>query len=265
MNEKRERLIPRLLDAFVVWSLCLFRIFKKSVYVLFECFFVYLRIIVCTLFAVNNRRTAKRHVVVIALAIFINFSSCTAVEAEPRLIEGHLFSFRQMSFELSDSFTKIAKPCSEVIVNVFRPISRDWVNFFQFSMEGVGEFFSGIIENIFIVSIGNEAMSSDNSEENNDKTNGPRYIFAEDIAHAFPLIFLFLVALYIVTQRLKSAARGNTIGKIKKRTSRIRWSDSLSANQPCISPLIFQQTFLLHQVGHIHLQILCKTLFAFQY
>ena len=36
-------------------------------------------------------------------------------------------------------------------------------------------------------------------------------------------------------------------------------------SQLCISPPNSQQTFLLRQVGHIHLQFLYKTLFAFQY
>jgi hypothetical protein len=51
----------------------------------------------------------------IALTVFINLSTCAAVKAEPDFFKSSLFPSRQMPFELSDSFAKIAKPCSEVM------------------------------------------------------------------------------------------------------------------------------------------------------
>jgi|GEM_PF-3899701 len=152
--------------------------------------------------SVNHRHSFEWHVVVINLAILVYFSTCTTVKAGPSFIEKVSTPTRQVMSEFSSSFLKIVNPGIKVIVDIVRPFYRMGVNLFQLSVKSLGEFFSSIVENIFSVPVRNKPMCGNYSEKDNNKTNGPRYIFAEDVAHALPIIFLFLVALYIVTQPL---------------------------------------------------------------
>ena len=143
----------------------------------------------------------KRHIMVIALCIYLP-SGGTAI-AEPSAIEEKFFIPGQEMSEFRDGRLQNWKLRAEKNINPIGtrgPVNGVRENIREFSMESVGKFLSGIVEGVFFVPIRHKAMSGDNPKEDNNKANGPRYIFAEDIVHAFPLIFLFLLALYIVTQ-----------------------------------------------------------------
>lgn len=152
--------------------------------------------------SVFNRTASKRIIVQITLAISVYFSSCAAVIAEPRIIESSSFSSGQMSFEFADSFVETVKSGPKIMVNIVRPACRNWVNFFQFSMESIGKFLSGSIENIFSISMQYETMSSDDAKETDNDANRPCDISCEDIGHLFPMMFLFALSIYtLITQQ----------------------------------------------------------------
>lgn len=164
MNEKRKRLIPRLLDAFVVWSLCLLCIFQKIINVLFKCLFVSFRIIVSNFFTVNDRNAFKWHIVVIALITFITIS---IVIFYPCFVE----AFNQTSWEMP---SKIMHSSFEFWIlfsqdgvngkGIFWPQDRRGIKTFEFFSDYVLKF-SGCneISNAHIAKQTNNAGTQENN------------------------------------------------------------------------------------------------------
>jgi hypothetical protein len=70
-----------------------------------------------------------------------------------------------------------------------------WVQFRKFCENGISEFVGGIKLSFFILPEQDKAVNRNISEESNNNTNAPRYIFTEDIIHAIPLIISFILAL----------------------------------------------------------------------
>jgi hypothetical protein len=62
-------------------------------------------------------------------------------------------------------------------------------------IENLPEFISGIIGSSSFVSIYQEAMASQYSEEARNDSNCKSEIFAKDIVHWFPVVVLFIIAI----------------------------------------------------------------------
>ena len=149
------------------------------------------------LFPIDNRDSRKWHVVMVALTVFIYLSTCATVKAEPSFGNSFLFSFRQMPFEFSNGFAKGIKPCSQVMVDVIRPVRRDWINFFQFSMEGINDFFGSRIKNISFPQINSESQGKEQNNKSPATTKKPEVRRGESDSEDYHFL-LSLVPMYFV-------------------------------------------------------------------
>ena len=109
-------------------------------------------------FPIFYRYAGKRHIVKIALAIFIYLSSGATVKAEPCFSEGFPFSSGQMVFELSCGLFEVVNSIPKIMVNVVRPIHGGLIDFFEFFVESVGKIFCGTIKNVSIPQFSGEAQ-----------------------------------------------------------------------------------------------------------
>lgn len=140
MTKKRNGQTPCRLDAFVVWPLCLFCIFQKSIDVLFKSFFVYLCIVISNFFAVNNRHAFKRHIVVIAL--YVDFSASGTAIAELCPIVKFLVIPGDEMPKFINGNLKIGECLSQTVIKgikIFRPFGRNRIESFKFSQENISE------------------------------------------------------------------------------------------------------------------------------
>src|SRR3972149_10315777 len=119
-------------EPLVVWSSYLFCIFQKIVHVLLEVFFVI-------------RVTAKCHIVMIALTVFIvYFSTSSIVKAEPCVVKVAPFSIWQVMPKLTNGSIKDCEFGFQKAHNIVRPF--DWVriNIGKLMMESGNNFLIGL-------------------------------------------------------------------------------------------------------------------------
>ncbi len=121
-------------------------------------------------FTINNRNAKKWHVVVVNLAVFIYLSSCATVKAEPCFIKSFSFPPGQVGFELTNSFFEVVDSSPEIMIDIVRPIHWGLVNFFELSVESVGEFFGGFIKYVSVSYLRGKAKPDRNENQSTTGT-----------------------------------------------------------------------------------------------
>lgn len=111
-----------------------------------KCLFIRIRAVGDDFFSINNGCAYKRHVMVVSLAILVNFTACAAIKAEPCSVETSFFIPWQENSELGHSLLKSCKSFFEEKTDALRPIYRDWVNILKFRGECIYEFFGCFAE-----------------------------------------------------------------------------------------------------------------------
>jgi len=123
--------------------------------------------------------------------LFICFSSASAGDVRPEPSNSGGMGFEVVTKEL---------------VNIWRiecsNMKDSSINAGDSRGKGGNKFGGSRNKGLSFVSKQHETVHGYYSKKAYNNSNGPRYIFTEDIAHAFPL---FVIALYLVAQRRSSA------------------------------------------------------------
>lgn len=169
---KSKRAISAQVQPVVMWPLCLFCIFQKSIDVFFKCLFVGLCIVVSNFFAVNNRHAFKRHIVMIALYVY--FSTSGTAIAEPCPIKKFTAIPRNEVSEFCNGGLKIRECLFQSVINgisFFGPFGGDRIKSLKFGQKNISEISGGSSKPIQTVVESGEIRHN----KSHDKT--PRYLW----------------------------------------------------------------------------------------
>jgi len=179
-----------LLDAFVVWSLYLFCIFHKSVYVLFEVLFESFRIVVFRyLLAIRIRCATHRQILKIGLPAFL---FVFVVIFDPCLVEASRQEERKMVFEFVDGNFDSRKFLFQNMNDshaFFGPFSRSGIYPFKLGIYGI----SKLTSSVKIAFYAEDKQVSDIAKKAKDNDRGPWWqgeVTCNDAWHYFLIIIV---------------------------------------------------------------------------
>ncbi len=154
---------------------------------MFKRLFINFCITVCSFFAIFNRSATKRHVMMVALAVFIAIGT---VIIQPSTVKAFPFITWQETTKFFNSSLEDCEFETEENINVFRPVYRDWINIFKSNQDNITELFRGISESINPMN-----LESDETPDENGEDAELYYI----INHLILLLLIFYMYFYNIT------------------------------------------------------------------